>query len=143
MKYFCLMLFAALIIFSAVRCNQPSADNNEIAHPVHVDSFMLVSVVERTPEIGLRKAMGARKRDIRRQFLVESILLAGTGGLIGVGLGAAAAKIISALSPLPSTLEAIPVILGLVLACSVGLISGLWPAVKAARLDPIVALRTE
>ncbi|MCI0443324.1 FtsX-like permease family protein, partial [bacterium] len=92
---------------------------------------------------GLRKAMGARSRDIRRQFLIESILLAGTGGLIGVGLGAGAAKLISAISPLPSNLEPLPVIAGLVLACSVGLISGLWPAVKAARLDPIVALRTE
>lgn len=133
-KTFTAGAFAAMIGISSIAL---------LVGGIVIMNIMLVSVVERTPEIGLRKAMGARKRDIRRQFLVESILLAGTGGLIGVGLGAATAKIISALSPLPSTLEAIPVILGLVLACSVGLISGLWPAVKAARLDPIVALRTE
>lgn len=133
-KTFTAGAFAAMIGISSIAL---------LVGGIVIMNIMLVSVVERTPEIGLRKAMGARRRDIRRQFLVESILLAGTGGLIGVGLGAATAKLISALSPLPSTLEPIPVIAGLVLACSVGLISGLWPAVKAARLDPIVALRTE
>jgi putative ABC transport system permease protein len=106
-------------------------------------NIMLVSVVERTSEIGLRKAMGARKRDIRRQFITESVILALTGGIIGVLLGAGAAKLISILSPMPSSLEAGPVIAGLLLASSVGLVSGMWPAIKAARLDPIVALRTE
>jgi putative ABC transport system permease protein len=133
-KTFTAGAFAAMIGISSIAL---------LVGGIVIMNIMLVSVVERTPEIGLRKAMGARKRDIRRQFLVESILLAATGGLIGVGLGAAAAKIISAISPLPSKLEPLPVIAGLVLACSVGLISGLWPAVKAARLDPIVALRTE
>src|SRR5262245_10722954 len=133
-KTFTAGAFAAMIGISSIAL---------IVGGIVIMNIMLVSVVERTPEIGLRKAMGARRRDIRRQFLVESILLAATGGLIGVGLGAAAAKIISAVSPLPSKLEPLPVIAGLVLACSVGLISGLWPAVKAARLDPIVALRTE
>jgi putative ABC transport system permease protein len=126
--------FAAMIGISSIAL---------IVGGIVIMNIMLVSVVERTPEIGLRKAMGARRRDIRRQFLVESILLAATGGLIGVGLGAATAKVISALSPLPSKLEPLPVIAGLLLASTVGLISGLWPAVKAARLDPIVALRTE
>lgn len=106
-------------------------------------NIMLVSVVERTPEIGLRKAMGARNRDIRRQFLIESVILAASGGVIGVMLGAGAAKLVSAFSPLPSSLEAGPVIAGLLLASSVGLVSGMWPAIKASRLDPIVALRTE
>jgi putative ABC transport system permease protein len=106
-------------------------------------NIMLVSVVERTAEIGLRKAMGARNRDIRRQFLLESVILAATGGLIGIALGASIARIVSAISPMPSSLEIGPVIAGLLLASSVGLMSGMWPAVKAARLDPIVALRTE
>lgn len=106
-------------------------------------NIMLVSVVERTSEIGLRKAMGARKRDIRRQFLMESVILAVVGGMIGVALGAMAAKLISALSPMPSSLEPGPVIAGLLLASSVGLVSGVWPAMKASRLDPIVALREE
>jgi putative ABC transport system permease protein len=106
-------------------------------------NIMLVSVVERTSEIGLRKAMGARKKDIRRQFLTESVVLALVGGVIGILFGAGAAKLISVVSPMPSRLEPAPVIAGLLLACSVGLASGLWPAVKAARLDPIVALRTE
>jgi putative ABC transport system permease protein len=133
-KTFTAGAFAAMIGISSIAL---------IVGGIVIMNIMLVSVVERTPEIGLRKAMGARSRDIRRQFLVESILLAATGGLIGVGLGAATAKLISAISPLPSDLQPFPVIAGLVLACSVGLISGLWPAVKAARLDPIVALRTE
>jgi len=106
-------------------------------------NIMLVSVVERTPEIGLRKAMGARNRDIRRQFLLESVILAATGGIIGILLGATAAKLVSALSPMPASLEAGPVVAGLLLASVVGLLSGMWPAVKAARLDPIVALGTE
>ncbi len=106
-------------------------------------NIMLVSVVERTSEIGLRKAMGARKKDIRRQFLTESVLLALVGGVIGILLGAGAAKLISVVSPMPSRLEVAPVVAGLLLASSVGLASGMWPAVKAARLDPIVALRTE
>jgi putative ABC transport system permease protein len=106
-------------------------------------NIMLVSVVERTAEIGLRKAMGARKRDIRRQFITESVILALVGGIIGILLGAGASKLVSTFSPLPSSLEPGPVIAGLLLASSVGLVSGMWPAIKAAKLDPIVALRTE
>jgi len=106
-------------------------------------NIMLVSVVERTSEIGLRKAMGARNRDIRRQFLFESVILAVFGGTIGILLGAGAAKLVSALSPMPSSLEPGPVIAGLLLASIVGLVSGMWPAIKASKLDPIVALSTE
>jgi putative ABC transport system permease protein len=126
--------FAAMIGISSIAL---------IVGGIVIMNIMLVSVVERTSEIGLRKAMGARSRDIRRQFLLESILLAASGGLIGVALGAGAAKIVSMISSLPSRLEPAPVIAGLLLASSVGLISGLWPAMKAAKLDPIVALRTE
>jgi putative ABC transport system permease protein len=106
-------------------------------------NIMLVSVVERTSEIGLRKAMGARKKDIRRQFLFESVILAAWGGLIGILLGTVAAKLISTFSPMPSSVEPGPVLMAMLLASSVGLLSGMWPAIKAARLDPIVALRTE
>jgi putative ABC transport system permease protein len=126
--------FAAMIGISSIAL---------VVGGIVIMNIMLVSVVERTPEIGLRKAMGARSKDIRRQFLLESILLAASGGIIGVSLGATAAKIVSAISPLPSNLEPAPVIAGLILACSVGLVSGMWPAMKAAKLDPIVALRTE
>jgi putative ABC transport system permease protein len=106
-------------------------------------NIMLVSVVERTAEIGLRKALGARKKDIRRQFLFESVILAAWGGIIGILIGAFAAKMISTFSPMPSSLELGPVLMALGLASSVGLVSGMWPALKAAKLDPIVALRTE
>ena len=106
-------------------------------------NIMLVSVVERKAEIGLRKAMGARNRDIRRQFLVESVLIAAAGGLIGISIGAIASKLITDFSPMPSSLEAGPVIMGLVLASSVGLVSGLWPALKASKLDPIIALHSD
>ncbi len=106
-------------------------------------NIMLVSVVERTAEIGLRKAMGARNKDIRKQFLFESVILAAWGGLTGIIIGAIAAKLVSTLTPMPSSLEPGPVLMAMLLASSVGLVSGMWPAIKAARLDPIVALRTE
>lgn len=126
--------FAAMIGISSIAL---------VVGGIVIMNIMLVSVVERTPEIGLRKALGARSRDVKRQFLMEAVILAAVGGAIGVLLGAMTAWVISALSPLPSSLEAGPVIAGLLLASSVGLISGVWPAMKAAKLDPIAALRTE
>lgn len=126
--------FAAMIGISSIAL---------VVGGIVIMNIMLVSVVERTPEIGLRKALGARRREIIRQFLMESVLLAAFGGVIGILLGAIAGKLIDALSPMPSRLEAGPVIAGMLLACSVGLVSGMWPALKASRLDPIVALRTE
>jgi len=106
-------------------------------------NIMLVSVTERTREIGVRKAIGARQGDILKQFLVEAATLGGLGGLIGVALGALVAKLVSVTTPLPSSVEWWSVLAGLAVASSVGIIFGLYPAWKAAKMDPIVALRYE
>ena len=106
-------------------------------------NIMLVSVTERTREIGLRKSLGARQTDIRMQFLIESAALAAIGGACGVILGIMAAKVVSMTTSLPSSVQIWSVLMGLVVATSVGLFFGVYPAAKAARLDPVVALRSE
>jgi len=108
-----------------------------------VMNIMLVSVTERTREIGIRKATGARRHDILIQFLVESATLALVGGIIGVVLGGSIALTISWLTPLPASIKWWAVALGLGVSTSVGLFFGIYPATKAANLDPIVALRYE
>jgi len=104
---------------------------------------MLVSVVERTREIGVRRAMGARRRDILRQFLMEAALLSFIGGAIGVLIGYGISKIIPAMLPLPTLVRPSLVVSGLTIAVVTGLIAGVFPAVKAARLPPVEALRYE
>jgi putative ABC transport system permease protein len=106
-------------------------------------NIMLVSVTERTREIGLRKSLGARRADIQKQFLIESSTIAAVGGGIGVTLGILVAKIITWTTALPSTVALWSVLIGLLVATSVGLFFGVYPASKAARLDPVVALRSE
>jgi putative ABC transport system permease protein len=106
-------------------------------------NIMLMSVSERTREIGVRKALGARSRDIRRQFLAEAIVLATAGGLTGVGVGWAMAFTISYVSPLPARITAWSVALALLLGAGVGVTFGVYPASRAAQLDPITALRQE
>jgi putative ABC transport system permease protein len=106
-------------------------------------NIMLVSVTERTREIGLRKAIGARSGDILRQFLIESSTIAVIGGALGVFLGVLLAKVVSWVSPLPSAVQLWSVLGGLVVALSVGLFFGTYPATKAAKLDPVDALRSE
>jgi len=106
-------------------------------------NIMMVSVTERTREIGIRKAIGARRSNIMLQFLIEAITLAAVGGLIGIALGGAAAKLLDATTPLPAAIEWWAVAAGIIVSTTVGLVSGVWPAMKAARLDPIEALRYE
>ncbi|HXJ15826.1 MAG TPA: ABC transporter permease [Candidatus Polarisedimenticolia bacterium] len=106
-------------------------------------NIMLVSVTERTREIGLRKSLGARQSDIRLQFLIESSTIAAIGGAMGVVLGILLAKIVTLTTSLPSSVQFWSVLAGLLMATSVGLFFGVYPASKAARLDPVVALRQE
>jgi putative ABC transport system permease protein len=110
---------------------------------IGIMNIMLVSVTERTREIGIRKALGARKSDILMQFLVESATLSLTGGAIGVALGSGLALLVAAVSPMPAEVSILAIVLGLLMSTSIGLIFGIYPAMRAARLDPIVALRFE
>jgi putative ABC transport system permease protein len=111
---------------------------------IGVMNIMLVSVTERTKEIGVRKAIGARRRDIVRQFLFEAMMLTFLGGVLGVLLAAGISKLIMLLIPsLPATIPTWAVVTGLTVSIGVGLIFGVWPARKASRLDPIECLRYE
>jgi putative ABC transport system permease protein len=106
-------------------------------------NIMLVSVTERTREIGVRKALGARRRDILTQFLVEATTLSLTGGAIGIGLGVSLALIVGAVSPLPAAVHLPAVFLGILMSTVIGVFFGSYPAARAARLDPVDALRYE
>ncbi len=106
-------------------------------------NIMLVSVTERTREIGVRKALGARSGDILRQFLIESSTISVIGGALGVFFGVLVAKLVSWVTPLPSAVQLWSVMGGLAVALSVGLFFGTYPASKAAKLDPVEALRSE
>jgi putative ABC transport system permease protein len=106
-------------------------------------NIMLMVVSERTREIGLRKALGARRRDIVWQILTESVTLSTFGGVVGTGLGFVAALIIAQLTPLPAAVQVWSVAMGIGVTAIVGLFFGLYPAMRAARLDPIEALRRE
>ena len=106
-------------------------------------NIMLVAVAERTREIGIRKSLGARRRDIMSQFLVESATLSTVGAALGVATGFAFAKLIAYFSPLPAAVELWSVVLGVGIGAGVGVIAGVYPASQASRLDPITALRAE
>ena len=106
-------------------------------------NIMLMVVSERTREIGLRKALGAKRADVMTQVLTESVTLSTIGGFVGIVLGFLAAQAMASFSPLPARLELWSVVLGLVITAAVGLFFGAYPAARAARLDPIEALRQE
>ncbi|NQT78939.1 MAG: ABC transporter permease [Candidatus Aminicenantes bacterium] len=110
---------------------------------IGVMNIMLVSVKERTREIGIRKAIGARSADILKQFLIEAIFLTGLGGALGVIIGFGISFLVRAATPLPTSVTAWSVVLGLFVSISVGLLFGILPARKASKMDPIIALRYE
>ncbi|HEU5162468.1 MAG TPA: ABC transporter permease, partial [Thermoanaerobaculia bacterium] len=110
---------------------------------IGVMNIMLVSVTERTREIGLRKAIGALRRDIVTQFLIEAMTLSGIGGIIGIIVGIVIAAIIRAATPLPTETPLWSILTGFTVSVSIGLFFGIYPAYKAAKLDPVEALRYE
>lgn len=126
--------FALVILISSISL---------VVGGVAIANTMFASVVERTREIGIRKALGARRRDLRRQFLLEAVALATSGGVVGVGLGWVAALTVGAVTPFPARVSVPLVVTGLAVAALSGAMAGWLPAVRASRLDPIVALREE
>ena len=106
-------------------------------------NIMLVAVAERTREIGIRKALGAKRRDILAQFLVESATLSTVGAMLGIALGIGFSQAIAAVSPLPASVAPWSIVVGVLVGAGVGIISGVYPASRASRLDPVVALRQE
>jgi putative ABC transport system permease protein len=106
-----------------------------------VMNIMLVAVTERTKEIGIRMAIGARRNDILIQFLIEAAAISTTGGLIGILIGFAIAKIFTAVTSWPSSVEPVSIVVAILVSASVGIFFGIYPANKAAKLDPIEALR--
>jgi putative ABC transport system permease protein len=126
--------FAMMVLIAAISL---------VVGGVVIMNIMLISVAERTHEIGLRAAVGARRRDILLQFLLEASILAAAGGLVGIAIGAGISGLVATLSPLPTLVRPMLVVVALGLATAVGVAAGLFPAWKASRLDPIDALRME
>jgi putative ABC transport system permease protein len=110
---------------------------------IGIINILLVSVTERIREIGIRKALGAKKRDIVIQFLLESILMTGIAGMVGIFLGVLTGNVISSVINIPPAVDVQTIILSFTISVALGLIFGVYPAKKAADLDPIEALRYE
>ncbi len=126
--------FAVFIMVSSI---------SAVVGGIVIMNVMLVSVTERTKEIGVRRAVGASQRDIRSQFLAESIVQCLCGGVIGIAIGFLVAMALRALTAFPAAVQTWVAILGMALSSIIGLFFGIYPAVRAARLDPVVALRSE
>jgi len=127
-------IYFAMIVISSIAL---------IVGGIVIMNIMLVAVTERTKEIGVRMAVGARRKDILFQFLLESASLSVCGGIIGIALGFILAKIVTAVSSMPSSIEPVSIIVALFVSVSVGIFFGLYPASKASKLNPIEALRSE
>jgi putative ABC transport system permease protein len=110
---------------------------------IGIMNIVLATVMERTREIGIRRATGARRRDIVRQFLTESVLISGGGGVLGIGAGFGLSRIIAQVAGWKTIVSPVSVVLAFGVAVAVGIIFGIYPAMKAARIDPIEALRYE
>jgi putative ABC transport system permease protein len=126
--------FAVFVLISSI---------STVVGGIVIMNIMLVSVTERTREIGVRRALGARQTDILRQFLAEALLQCLIGGTIGVLLGFGAAMLLKAATDFPADVQAWVALMGVVLASVIGLFFGIYPAMKAAKLDPVVALRSD
>lgn len=127
-------IYLAMIVISSIAL---------LVGGIVIMNIMLVSVTERTKEIGIRIAVGARRRDILIQFLIESAILSGTGGLIGITLGYILARIVTATTSLPSSIDPVSVVVSILMSMIVGLFFGIYPANRAAKLNPVEALRSE
>ena len=126
--------FAVFIIVSAI---------SAVVGGIVIMNVMLMSVIERRKEIGIRRAMGASRLDILRQFMLESVIQCIAGGLIGMALGFVVALTLRTFSPFPASVKTWVAVLGVLLSSAIGLFFGIYPAVRASRLDPIVALRAD
>ncbi|MGQ9917115.1 MAG: ABC transporter permease [Bryobacteraceae bacterium] len=126
--------FAVFILVSSI---------SAVVGGIVIMNVMLVSVTQRTGEIGVRRAVGASAGDILRQFLTESVLQCLAGGLLGIGLGFLCAELLDRFTSFPAAVQGRVAVLGIVLASSIGLFFGIYPAARAARLDPVEALRSE
>jgi putative ABC transport system permease protein len=110
---------------------------------IGIMNIMLATVLERTREIGIRRAIGARQRDIVRQFLIEAVLISILGGLLGIAAGFTAAKIIELTAQMPTVVSMVSIVVAFGVSVAVGLLFGIYPAMQAAKLDPIEAIRYE
>ena len=126
--------FAVFLLISSIA---------SIVGGIVIMNIMLVSVTERTKEIGIRRAVGATQRDVLRQFLLEALVQCLVGGALGIMLGFTTAVVLRQFTPFPATVKVWVALLGVALSSLIGLFFGIYPAVKAARLDPVIALRTE
>jgi putative ABC transport system permease protein len=110
---------------------------------IGIMNIMLASILERTREIGVRRAVGARQMDIVRQFMIEAVLISFAGGMVGIGFGFGISQIIAALAGWQTIVTPVSIVLAFAVSVSVGLVFGIYPATKAARLDPVEAIRYE